>query len=178
MVSLPPSGMASRALSARLINAFSSWFGSALVRQRPARQHGFERHRFAERAAQELAEARHQLVGVERLRRQRLLAREGEQTVGQRCGALGALLRHVARAGDARGRGRGRQVRELAVDDLKPAEHDGQEVVEVVGDAAGELPDRLHLLRLAQRFLGLLAGFVLRLKLARAFLDRDLRARR
>ena len=32
-----------------------------------------------------------------------------------------------------------------------------QQVVEIVRDAAGELADRLHLLRLAQRLLGLLA---------------------
>src|SRR5207237_8541768 len=33
-------------------------------------------------------------------------------------------------------------------EELAAALDDGQEVVEVVGDAAGELPDRLHLLRL------------------------------
>ena len=31
-----------------------------------------------------------------------------------------------------------------------------QQIVEVVGDAAGQLPDGFHLLRLAQRLLGLL----------------------
>ena len=37
------------------------------------------------------------------------------------------------------------------------AEDDGEQVVEVVRDAAGQLADRLHLLRLAQRLLGRLA---------------------
>jgi hypothetical protein len=38
------------------------------------------------------------------------------------------------------------------------AEDGGQHVVEVVGDAAGELPDALHPLRLAERFLRLDLG--------------------
>ena len=59
----------------------------------------------------------------------------------------------------------------MPADGLQPAEHDGEEVVEVVGDAAGELAHSLHLLRLAQGLLGLLAGFVLRFKLAGAFPD-------
>ena len=41
--------------------------------------------------------------------------------------------------------------------EIEIAEHDRQHVVEVVRDAAGQLADRLHLLRLPQRFLGLLA---------------------
>ena len=45
--------------------------------------------------------------------------------------------------------------------DAGPAQHvgraldDGQQIVEIVGDAAGELAERLHLLRLAQLLLGL-----------------------
>ncbi len=35
MVSLPPCGIASRALTARFSTAFSSWFGSAKIRQMP-----------------------------------------------------------------------------------------------------------------------------------------------
>ena len=34
---------------------------------------------------------------------------------------------------------------------------DGEQIVEIVGHAAGQLPDRFHLLRLAQRFLALAA---------------------
>ena len=33
---------------------------------------------------------------------------------------------------------------------VEDAEHDGEQVVEIVGDAAGQLADRLHLLRLEQ----------------------------
>ena len=49
--------------------------------------------------------------------------------------------------------GRVRQMDELAVDGVEPAEHQRQQVVEVVRDAAGELAQRLHLLRLAQLLL-------------------------
>ncbi len=42
---------------------------------------------------------------------------------------------------------------ELAVDGVEPAEHQRQHVVEVVRDAAGELAERLHLLRLSQLLL-------------------------
>ena len=73
--------------------------------------------------------------------------------MGEGGGALGRALR----GGD------------VAVDLAEPAlaqsrlhqlerAHDAREqIVEVVRDAAGELPDRFHLLRLAQRLLGLLA---------------------
>ena len=38
---------------------------------------------------------------------------------------------------------------------LQIADDDGQQIVEVVRDPAGQLADRLHLLRLAKLFLGL-----------------------
>ncbi len=44
-----------------------------------------------------------------------------------------------------------------AGEDLEAADHRRQQIVEIVGDAAGQLADRLHLLRLAQRLLGPLA---------------------
>ena len=43
----------------------------------------------------------------------------------------------------------------LRRDQLEPAHDRREQIVEIVGDAAGELADRLHLLRLAKRFLGL-----------------------
>ena len=48
-------------------------------------------------------------------------------------------------------RGRRAERRDLAADHVQPADDDGEQVVEVVRDAAGELADRFHLLRLAQR---------------------------
>ena len=53
-----------------------------------------------------------------------------------------------------------------------PPTHDGEKVVEVVRDAAGELADGFHLLRLPKRLLRLLARFVLGFKLPRALPDR------
>ena len=44
----------------------------------------------------------------------------------------------------------GRNVPELSVDRLQATEDDREQVVEVVGDAAGQLADRVHLLCLAQ----------------------------
>ena len=66
----------------------------------------------------------------------------------------------------------------LAADHVEAAQDDGQQIVEVVRDAAGELADGLHLLRLAQQFLGLAAGLVLGFQLARALLDAPLPASR
>ena len=52
-----------------------------------AGQHGLDRDRFAERAPQQVGHAGDDAVGVDDLRRQRLLAREGEQPGGEVGGA-------------------------------------------------------------------------------------------
>ena len=83
------------------------------------------------------------------LRLQRLAAGEGEQLAGQLGGALGAVKMAFFSRGSARaslGHRRAEQL-EVAADHL-------QQVVEVVGDAAGELADRLHPLGFAQPLLG------------------------
>ena len=54
--------------------------------------------------------------------------------------------------------------RQPAPEPLETAQNHLQQVVEVVRHAAGELADRLHLLRLAQRFLDLFALLDLRLQ--------------
>ena len=79
---------------------------------------------------------------LEHLRAQRLLAREGEQLAGQAGGAVrvGADLLDVVIVAVARRVAHQHQV--------ASAEDRGQDVVEIVGDAAGELADRLHLGRL------------------------------
>ena len=82
-------------------------------------------------------------------RLQRLLAREGEQLAHEVGGAVGVLL-------DLHDVGEGLVARLVAQQQqVAEADHRRQQVVEVVGDAAGELADRLHLLRL--RELGLQA---------------------
>ena len=74
-----------------------------------------------------------------------LLPREGEQALGQRGAPLGPLDRAVDQA-----RRPAAASRQALAQQLEVAEHGRQQVVEVVRDAAGELADRLHLLRLAE----------------------------
>ena len=102
-----------------------------------------------------------QPVDVDRLGIERLLAREGEQAAGQRGGALGALQGHVARPADAWAAGRSPSSGSCAADRVQPAHDHGQQIVEVVRHAAGELAHGLHLLRLAQLLLGLAARLML-----------------
>ena len=95
----------------------------------------------------------HQPVGVDGLGLQRLLAREGEQPLGQ---AAPPAARRAARArGSASTSGDGWAM--PALEHLEGADDDGQQVVEVVRDAAGKLAEGVHLLRLAQALLGALA---------------------
>ena len=119
------------------------------------------------------ADAGDELVGVDRPAASSACWRENASSrlvkVAARCAPCSAIS--LARV-DPRHRGRRRQVGQLPADHVEPAQHDGQQIVEVVRDAAGELADRFHLLRLAERFLGPLAGFVFGFELPRALLDR------
>src|SRR5690606_12719848 len=104
-------------------------------------------------------------IGVDRLWRERLAARESEQPLGQGRRALRPRHRVVDRPNYPGVRVAAQSPRrhvEIAADD-------GQEIVEIVSDAAGKLPDRLHLLRLAERFLDALA---LRDRIVDALLER------
>src|SRR5581483_5425711 len=92
------------------------------------------------------------------LRLERLPAREGEQALGELRGGVRAFQGRLNRLcelcremGTILVAGLG----ELALDGIEIADDDGEKVVEVVSDAAGELADRLHLLRLLQCRLGL-----------------------
>jgi len=102
-----------------------------------------------------------QFVGVHGLRIERLLARERQQTLGQLRRPLRADQCIVERAFGAR-------LDDAALGDAEIADDDGQEIVEVVRDAAGQLADRFHLLRLPQRLFGQFAALGFRVKLARA----------
>ena len=96
----------------------------------------------------------HDDVEVERARLEDLLAAEGEQLARQRGRPLRGLAHEVEVAAEPVPRiERVRQQR-------APADDHGEEVVEVVGDAAGELADRLHLLRLPELLLGGPQGFL------------------
>ena len=59
-------------------------------------------------------------------------------------------------------------LREAPLRQIEAADDDGQHVVEVVRDAAGELADRLHLLGLAQRLFGVRPPLHFRGEFARA----------
>ncbi|MEH2525802.1 hypothetical protein V1288_003711 [Bradyrhizobium sp. AZCC 2176] len=52
-------------------------------------------------------------------------------------------------------RGWPRSTTATTIDDLQIAADDREQIVEVVGHAAGQLPDRFHLLRLSKHVLGL-----------------------
>jgi hypothetical protein len=86
------------------------------------------------------------------LGRERLPARKGEQPLGQRRGPGCAVHRVVDHLGDAR------RIVGAPLGHVEAADHDRQHVVEIVRDAAGQLPHRLHLLHLADLFLGSLAA--------------------
>ena len=88
-------------------------------------------------------------VHVEDARFQGLLAGKGQHPLHELSAPLGRLVdlldhRRDLRIGCDTGRGQ-----------LRHADDDGQDVVEVVGDPAGQLADGLHLLRLAQLLLQL-----------------------
>ena len=86
---------------------------------------------------------------VDRLRVEVLPPREGQHALGQGGAALApwtalssSALRFVGSS------------RQALAQQFEAAEDHHQQVVEIVGDAAGELADRLHLLRLAECGLG------------------------
>ena len=148
MVSVPPSGMASRALTARLSRASSIWLASAEAGGKSGRQVEGDFDGRAERAVQQVVHAAHQLGEIGRPRLQRLAPGKGQQALRQGGAALGALRGAVEQAVG------GGIVRQPLAQQLEIAEHRGQQVVEVVRHAAGELADQFQLLQLAQLLLG------------------------
>ena len=109
----------------------------------------------AERRMQQLGGLERQRIDVDLARLKRLLAREGEQVLGQLRAALGGIVDQLGNGGELGPVGhRVRQNSDRAGDD-------GEHIVEVVGDAAGQLADGIHLLRLPELGLGgLLLGQV------------------
>ena len=116
----------------------------------PGRQLRHQFDAFADQPAEHLAHPDDQCVEIDRRRMEHLFAAERQQLPGQGGRAL-ARLDHFDHVGAAR------IVRGERVDDeVREAEDRGQQIVEVVGDAAGELADGLHFLRLTElRFEGL-----------------------
>ena len=104
-----------------------------------------------ERALQQIDHALDQAAQVDRHGAQILLSRERQQALRQRGAALGALQRAVDQPVQPR------IVGHALAQQIEIAHHRHQQIVEIVRDAAGELADRLHLLRLPQLLLGLFA---------------------
>ena len=105
-------------------------------------------------ADQRTDQLRHRLdlgADIEHLRLQRLPAGERQQLSGQLGGALHRLGNRV----DVAPAPLFRQF--AAAQEVGRGSDDGQQIVEIVRHAAGQLSDRFHLLRLAQRFLALAA---------------------
>ena len=114
---------------------------SARTAPRSSETLGLDLDVLAERAAQHRQELGHHLVEVDQRAGDRLAAAERQQLAGElgrAVGGLGDLQRVLARR-LVLGQARQHQVH-VAADDR-------QQVVEVVGHAAGEPADRLHLLR-------------------------------
>ena len=122
----------------------------------------------ADRAVDQLEHVLDQLGRRDRVGQQGLGAGEGEQAAGQRGGAGRALHRIVEVELDLAAR-----AVQLAPGEIEAADDDREHVVEIVGDAAGQLADRLHLLDLAELRLG--GGALGRLLLQRAHWRRTAR---
>ena len=78
---------------------------------------------------------------------QRLLARKGQQPLGQKR----PTLRRLQRPGEAR------RIARIRLHQLKAADNHRQQVVKVMRQTSGQLADGLHLLTMQQRLLQLLA---------------------
>ncbi len=143
MRSSPPSGIASRALAARLSSTCSIWPRSATIHFGSGDGSTTRAMSDAQQAAEHRLHRADRFVEVEGGRQQHALAAEGEQLTGQPGGAAAGgedLLEVLAH------RAVGFEDRQHR---LAQAVDDHQHVVEVVRDAAGEAAQGLHLLRLA-----------------------------
>ena len=128
--------------------AFSTWEGSTRVFQSSAGDDGLDLDMLAEAAPQHVGHLPDQPAEIERHGAQRLAPREGQQMARQ----AGAPIGTQQRVADSPQR---RLVAlHLAGEDVQIADDDLQQIVEVMGHPAGELADRLHLLRLLQHAFG------------------------
>jgi hypothetical protein len=126
----------------------STWPGSASARGRS--EHGLDRAGGAQGRAQHSFHVADDHVQVDGFGRQTLAAREGQE--------LGGDARAALRRLPCRGDHPPRPLAEFeAGQQLEIAADRGQEVVEIVGDAGGQLADRLDALGAPQRLLRLLA---------------------
>ncbi len=114
---------------------------------RPSAGAEIEHHpdRAADGARRHLGEGVEAQVEVDHLGLERLAAAEGEQVAGQRGGAVGGVDDRFEIAA------RRCSLRSARRQQFGRAADHGHQIVEIVGDAAGQLADRLQLLRLEER---------------------------
>ena len=110
-----------------------------------------ELDRFAKRPPQQVGEVGDERTDVGRLRIERLAPAESEKLGRQ----LRALLRRLQRLLDMLAL---LEIGEIRMEHLQIGDDRRQVIVEIMRDAAGELADRLHLLRLPELLLHLLAA--------------------
>ena len=143
--SLPPFGIASRALMQRFSKAFSNWFGSTSVVQRSGAVVMVTLDFRTQSIVDEVRHASDKPVYVRCFRIQRLSSGKGQQTVRKRGGSIGGALCRRDIAFDV-------LITALRYPDLKKFERTRnacQQVVEIVRKAAGKLPHCFHFLGLS-----------------------------
>ena len=102
---------------------------------------------FSDQPPQHLFHIEDDRVEVQNFGFQNLLAAEGQELTGQRSGALPRFLDLQAFLVQGIVR------RQALLENLAVADDHTQQIIEVMGDPAGELPNGFHFLRLAQLFL-------------------------
>jgi hypothetical protein len=115
-----------------------------LDRPQRERETHLDPERWAQRPLKQIRHAAHEFGDVDRFLIEFLVSREREHALGQGLASLRAL-HGVFKQRRAFG-----VVGQALAQKLETAEHRGQQVVEIMGDAAGELADRFHLLRLTE----------------------------
>src|SRR5689334_677896 len=99
----------------------------------------------AKRALKHLAHASNQRRNIKGMNIKLMTPREDEHALGQGRAALSAMHGVANKAFDGR-------VGNAPLRDFKAADYSSQQIVEVMRDTAGELPDSFHFLGLKQRF--------------------------
>ena len=130
-----------------LSSALSTCDGVGHDRPQIGGEAGLDLDRLAQAPAQQLVHAAYQVVEIEAPGAQRLAPRIGQQLLGQAGAALGRDADDLELAAQRRGHV------PVIHQKLGIAEDDGQEIVEVVRDAAAQLADGFHLLELTELLL-------------------------
>ena len=144
MVSVPPSGMASRALAARFMTICSICTGSAFILPRSFTGRKHQLNVFANQAWQHGCDFTDDRIQIEDLQHLHLLAAKRQQLASQvgRAAGRGHDLSHVSTEGVLRSQ---RVEHEFGIS----ADHQEQ-IIEVVRDPASQSADGIHFLRLLQ----------------------------